>query len=176
MESMQKEALATHRELVELQADFIVETQLPSGAIPWYRGGVTDPWDHVECAIALSLAGRFDSAGAAYGWSRDAQNPDGSWYSSYVDDRPQDLVKDTNFASYIATGMWFHYLASEDIGFLHRLWPIAERGVDFAVHSQRPTGEIPWAYPLAHDHIHHLENPAHEQDEEKNAEGKHEGA
>lgn len=145
MESIQNETLDTLQELVRLQADFIVETQLASGAIPWYRGGITDPWDHVEGAIALDLAGRFDRAEAAYCWSRDKQNPDGSWYSSYVDDKPQDLVKDTNFASYIATGMWFHYLASGDMDFLRHMWPMVEGGVDFAVNSQRPTGEVPWA-------------------------------
>ena len=145
MEFMLKETLDTLQELVRLQADFIVETQLASGAIPWYRGGIADPWDHVEGAIALDLAGRLDHAEAAYGWSRDKQNPDGSWYSSYVDDKPQDLVKDTNFASYIATGMWFHYLASRDTDFLRQMWPMVERGVDFAVNSQRPTGEVPWA-------------------------------
>jgi hypothetical protein len=145
MEPVQKETLDALQELVRLQADFIVETQLPSGAIPWYRGGVTDPWDHVEGAIALDLVGRYDRAEAAYLWSRDMQNPDGSWYSNFMDDEPQDRVKDTNFASYIGTGMWFHHLASRDTGFLRQMWPTVEKGVDFAVRSQRPTGEIPWA-------------------------------
>src|SRR5258705_13421575 len=29
-------------------ADSIVEAQLSTGQIPWFPGGQTDPWDHVE--------------------------------------------------------------------------------------------------------------------------------
>lgn len=140
-----KEMPADIQELIHSQADFIINQQLPSGAIPWYRGGITDPWDHVECAIALDLGGWFDEAAAAYKWSRDIQNPDGSWYSSYLDNEPQDLVKDTNFSSYIATGMWFHYLATKDLSFLRQMWPTIEKGITFALSLQHPAGEISWA-------------------------------
>lgn len=133
------------QELVDGQADFIVDCQLPSGAIPWYPVGITDPWDHIEAAIALSLSRRFERAAAAYKWSREQQNPDGSWYFSYIDDKPQNSPKDTNFACYIATGVWFHYLATKDPGFLRDMWPTVEKAVDFALSVQRPTGEIPWA-------------------------------
>lgn len=133
------------RDLVDKQASFIVKNQLPSGAIPWYRGSITDPWDHIEAAIALTLAGRFEEAAAAYRWSRDMQNPDGSWYSAYLDDRPQELVRDANFAAYIATGAWFHYLATNNLGFLRKVWPMVEKGVDFALSLQQPTGEVSWA-------------------------------
>jgi len=145
MESRLKETSESLQELVDSQADFIVDNQLPSGAIPWYQGGVTDPWDHVEGAIALNLCGRFKEAAAAYMWSRDMQNTDGSWYSTYLDDQPQELVRDTNFAAYIATGMWFHYLATKDLDFLREMWPVVEKGIDFALSLQRPTGEVSWA-------------------------------
>ena len=145
MEPRLKEAPENLQELIDSQADFIVDNQLPSGAIPWHRGGITDPWDHVEGAVALDFCGRFKEATAAYMWSRDMQNSDGSWYYGYLDDKPQDSVKDTNFASYIATGMWFHYLATRDSGFLRQMWPTVERGIDFALSLQQPTGEIPWA-------------------------------
>ncbi|MEE8471047.1 MAG: prenyltransferase [Dehalococcoidia bacterium] len=145
MELKPKETPDNLQELVDSQADFIVHCQLPSGAIPWYSNGITDPWDHVEAAIALDLSGRFDKAAAAYMWSRDMQNADGSWYFSFLDDKPQDSTKDTNFACYIATGMWFHYLATTDMRFLREMWPIVEKAVDFALAHQRPTGEIPWA-------------------------------
>lgn len=133
------------QELVNRQADFIADNQLPSGAIPWYRGGITDPWDHVEGAIALDLSGRHDEAARAYTWSGRMQNSDGSWYFSYMDDRPQDLTRDTNFACYIATGMWFHYLAFQDVRLLRHMWPTVEKAIDFALRWQQPTGEIPWA-------------------------------
>ena len=56
----------------------IAAAQLPGGAIPWPDGHV-DPWDHVECAMALSAAGRIDAAGRAYDWLARTQRPDGSW-------------------------------------------------------------------------------------------------
>jgi hypothetical protein len=133
------------RDLVDRQADFIVANQLPSGAIPWYEGGITDPWDHVEAAIALDMAGRYREAAAAYIWSRESQNLDGSWYSAYVNDRPEQWVRDTNFAAYIASGMWLNYMATGNMTFLREMWPTVEKGVDFALGLQRPTGEISWA-------------------------------
>ena len=131
--------------LVQRQADFIISQQLPSGAIPWYQDAITDPWDHIECAIALDLTGRFNEAVKAYNWSRDTQNPDGSWYSSYPQKKQDDQTKDTNFVSYIATGVWFHYLATKDLSFLRQMWPVAEKAIDFALSLQQPTGEVFWA-------------------------------
>lgn len=133
------------QKLVQHQADFIISQQLPSGAIPWYRGAITDPWDHVECAIALDLAGRFDEAVRAYYWSHETQNPDGSWYSSYPQVKQDDQTRDTNFTAYIGTGIWFHYLATRDVVFLRKMWPAVENAIDFALSLQQPTGEVFWA-------------------------------
>jgi len=130
--------------LIQRQADFIVSQQLPSGAIPWYRGGITDPWDHVECAIALDLSGRSGATRLAYEWMRDTQNPDGSWYFSYHNDKPENLTKDTNFSTYIAAGMWFHYLTTRDLDFLRHMWPVVEKGIEFALSLQQPGGEVYW--------------------------------
>jgi len=131
---------------IQQQAGFIIENQLPSGAIPWYRGGITDPWDHVECAIGLALSGRFDEAARAYRWLRDVQNPDGSWWSGYLNDQPQDLTRDSNQSSYLAVGLWYHYLATGDVDFIGQMWPTLEKGMAFTLGLQQPTGEIYWAY------------------------------
>jgi hypothetical protein len=130
--------------LIQSQADFIVSQQLPSGAIPWYQGGITDPWDHVECAIALDFCGRCTEASLAYKWIHNTQNPDGSWYFSYLNDEAQDLTKDTNFSTYTATGLWFHYFITRDLDFLRFMWPAVEKGIDFALSLQQPSGEICW--------------------------------
>jgi hypothetical protein len=130
--------------LIQSQADFIISQQLPSGAIPWYRGGITDPWDHVECAMALDFSGRCNEGGLAFKWMRNTQNPDGSWYFSYLNDKAQDLTKDTNFSTYIATGLWFRYLTTRDPDFLRYMWPTMENGIDFALSLQQPGGEIYW--------------------------------
>jgi len=144
MELKSKEKPEHIQELIHSQADFIANQQLPSGAIPWYQDGITDPWDHVECATALDFGGRFNEATSAYMWMHDTQNPDGSWYFSYLNGKAQELTRDTNFSTYIATGMWFHYLITKDLDFLHYMWPTVEKGIDFALSLQQPSGEIYW--------------------------------
>ena len=68
-------------EQLQATARSIAAVQEPSGAIPWFRGGHTDPWNHVECAMALSAAGLVMEAERAYDWLRRGQRPDGSWPS-----------------------------------------------------------------------------------------------
>ena len=47
----------------------IAAMQEDSGALPWFPGGRTDPWDHIESAMALSVTGFHAEAEAAYAWS-----------------------------------------------------------------------------------------------------------
>ncbi len=53
-------------------AEAIVACQSRDGAIAWEREGDTagkvDAWDHVECAMALVVAGRDAEALLAYDW------------------------------------------------------------------------------------------------------------
>ena len=130
---------------VEQTADAIAATQLPSGAIPWFPGGHTDAWDHVQAAMALSAAGRHDAAAAAYGWSRTMQRDDGSWAIRYQDDVVVDPHTDSNFCAYLATGVWHHWLVTDDRSFLATMWPVVERGLDAALTMQRADGAVAWA-------------------------------
>jgi hypothetical protein len=41
--------------------------------------------------------------------------------------------------------MWFHYLATNDAGFLRQMWLMIEKAIDFVLSLQQPTGEIYWA-------------------------------
>ena len=52
----------------------IVTNQSPSGEIPWYLGEKTDPWDHVEAAMGLSIGGYLRQARKAFEWMRRNQN------------------------------------------------------------------------------------------------------
>ena len=72
----------------------IAELQRPSGQIPWFPGGHCDPWNHVETAMALDVVGLHDKAAAAYGWLRDVQLPEGSWYQ-YYNPQPGRRASDT---------------------------------------------------------------------------------
>ncbi|MET0930766.1 MAG: prenyltransferase [Aeromicrobium sp.] len=130
---------------VEQSADAIAATQLPSGAIPWHDGGHTDPWDHVQAAMALSATGRLDAAARAYEWSRTRQRDDGSWAIRYRDETIEDPNTDSNFCAYLATGVWHHWQVSGDRAFLERMWPVVAGGLDAALTMQRPDGAVVWA-------------------------------
>lgn len=133
-------------ELIHRTCDFIASTQLASGAIPWFRGGIADPWDHVEAAMGLSIGGRFDEAQAAYRWLARRQHADGYWLAAYDGERVADGTRaETNFVAYIATGVWHHFLATGNQDFLRELWPTVKRAMDFVMSLQAPTGEIYWA-------------------------------
>ncbi|HEX5143969.1 MAG TPA: prenyltransferase [Mycobacterium sp.] len=123
----------------------IARTQQPSGAIPWSTDGHTDPWDHIECAMALTVGGLLEPARAAFEWSRREQRPDGSWPIQYRGDVIEDANSDSNFCAYIATGVWHHLLVTGDEGFAERMWPTVRAAIDFVLGMQLPGGEISWA-------------------------------
>jgi squalene cyclase len=65
---------------VDAVCRLIIATQLPSGEIPWSTGAKTDPWDHVEAAMGLTVGGYLEQARRAFDWLRSMQLADGSWY------------------------------------------------------------------------------------------------
>ena len=130
---------------LDLTADFIAGLQRPDGEIPWSEGGKTDPWDHVESAMGLAVAGRFAEAEKAFEWLEQTQLPDGSWWSATKDGAVEDSTKDSNISSYMAVGVYHFFLITHDVTFVHRFWPVVEKGVDYAVSLQADSGEIAWA-------------------------------
>ncbi|MFM7685714.1 MAG: prenyltransferase, partial [Actinomycetota bacterium] len=67
-------------------AEHIASLQLPTGMIPWFPDGHCDPWNHVETAMALDVAGLHANAERAYEWLVDIQLPNGSWWNYYLPD------------------------------------------------------------------------------------------
>ncbi len=130
---------------VERVAEFITAMQKENGEIPWSVGGKTDPWDHIESAMGLSVAGYFQDAERAYRWLVSAQLADGSWWSETQDGVIINSTKETNFAAYIAVGVYHHYLITGNLEFLKEMWPAVSRGIQYAVNMQAPDGEIYWA-------------------------------
>lgn len=124
----------------------IAAVQQPGGCIPWYEGGHADPWNHVEAAMALAVAGQRAAAHRAFQWLEATQHPDGGWYTYYRDGRVEDRRRDTNVSSYVAVGAWHHWLVTGDTGFLESLWPLVARAVNFALRLQQPGGEVLWSY------------------------------
>jgi hypothetical protein len=123
----------------------IVDTQLTSGEIPWCEGQKTDPWDHVEAAMGLSIGGYLPQARRAFEWMVQNQNEDGSWFSAYKQGVPEDRSRDANLSSYIAVGVFHHYIITGDPGFLERMWKPVSAAIDFALSLQTTDGEIHWA-------------------------------
>lgn len=123
----------------------IAAMQEPSGALPWFPGGKTDPWDHVESAMALSACGLRREAEAAYEWSRRTQRADGSWPIELRTGRVVDSGVDSNFCAYIAVGVWHHFLVFDDAAFLRRMWPTVRAAIDRTLVFARDDGALRWA-------------------------------
>ncbi|WP_067569404.1 prenyltransferase [Nocardia acidivorans] len=127
-------------------AETIAAAQQSDGALPWFTGGHTDPWDHIENAMALTVGGLWDQARDAYRWSAKTQRDDGSWAMQFRDGVVENADSDTNFCAYIATGV-LHYLTStEDSAFAREMWPTVRAAIDFVLSLQRGRfGEIHWS-------------------------------
>ena len=139
------DGVLTADEVVE-SAQAIARLQLDTGMIPWFVGGHCDPWNHVETAMALDVAGMHAEAERAYEWLVDIQRPDGSWWNYYLPDGSVEEAKlDTNVCAYVATGVWHHWLCTWDRGFVDHLWPTVERAVDWVLGMRKTNGTPLWA-------------------------------
>ncbi len=133
-------------EFLRPTVDFILQTQRKNGEIPWFDGGHSDPWDHVEAAMGLSIAGEHEAARRAYRWLVNNQLDDGSWWAGYRGEIIDNgLRRETNFVAYVATGAWHYFLVTGDADFLRELWPTIDRAISFVLSLQSEHGEIQWA-------------------------------
>ena len=122
----------------------IAAGQQPCGALPW-PDGHTDPWDHVECAMALVVGGRLDEARAAYAWCRATQAADGSWATAWRGTEVADPLVDSNQCAYLAVGLWQWWLVTRDRSVVDETWPAVRRALDLVVALQLPSGAIGWS-------------------------------
>ncbi len=130
---------------VQQTAISIAAMQEPSGAIPWFPGGHVDPWDHIECAMAMTVAGLREQTYAAYDYLRRMQRADGSWASKITVGEIEDPTFETNQCAYIAVGTWHHYLVTRDHAELERMWPHVRSALDLVVSYASERGEIAWS-------------------------------
>ncbi|MGY9072016.1 MAG: prenyltransferase [Acidimicrobiales bacterium] len=130
---------------IEQTAESIAQLQLSNGMILWTPGGHTDPWNHIEAAMALTVAGRIAEAEAAYLWLHRIQGPQGTWHHYYVEEGVEEAKIDTNCCAYIATGVLHYWLITGDDQFAEMMWSTVDRALDFVVGLQSASGLIPWA-------------------------------
>ncbi|WP_241249616.1 prenyltransferase [Rhodococcus sp. X156] len=123
----------------------IAAMQEPSGAIPWFPGGQTDPWDHLESAMALTTLGLDEEADAALEWSLRTQRADGSWPIQVRGTTVENAGTDSNFCAYLAVAAWHQHLVRGDAARTARLWPAVRAAIDLVLQLQAPGGEIYWA-------------------------------
>ena len=124
----------------------IAEVQQPNGMIPWFDGGHCDPWNHIEAAMALSVAGFDEEALFAYEWLAGSQLPEGGWFNYYLGGHGvKDQRIDTNVCAYAAAGAWHHYLSTGDLIVLEEMWPMVDRALEFVLRFQVPGGPILWS-------------------------------
>ena len=129
---------------VRASGEAIADLQLPSGQIQWFPGGHADPWNHVEAAMALMVAGRRREAERAYDWLEATQHRSGAWFNYYIGDEVEDRRLDTNVVAYVATGVWHHRLVTGDDDLVEATWPMVESAIEFVLRLQEPSGEILW--------------------------------
>ena len=123
---------------------FLDGVQFLSGAIPSNQDGSHDPWDHLEAVMGLSTLGFKNQALNGLHWMVANQNEDGSWYNLYQDEKPLELNKQTNYASYIAVAVWHFYLLNNDVNFLQDFWEPVKKGILFTLSFQHRNGAIAW--------------------------------
>ena len=136
-------------EQVATSADFLAGLQRPNGQLPWFDGGHCDPWNHVEVAMALTVAGRQDAARAAYRWLAATQLGDGSWFNYYRGDDVTDARLDTNVCASVAAGLCHYLLATDDVDFVAEHFGVVERAIDFVLRWQLDDGTIRWSIDAA---------------------------
>ena len=98
--------------------NFILDIQASDGSISWERNKKFDPWDHIESAMALTVAGETQAAMKAFKWMQLNQEKEGGWFSEYKSGQPSKKRMETNFAAYICVGIWHFYLVTKDKGYL----------------------------------------------------------
>lgn len=145
--------------LAELMAPAarILDIQDPDGRIAWFEDGPWDPWNHTECAMALTAMGALGAAERAFDHLASTQRPDGAWLGEYgnalpmverdyISREPAPAFLDTNFCAYPATGVLHYLLATGDIGRVRHWWPMVKRAMEFVLALQRTDGTISWAF------------------------------
>jgi hypothetical protein len=148
---------SAHLARLAAPAKRIQQVQLADGRIPWFEDGPWDPWNHVECAMALTAMGALDASADAFDHLADAQRRDGAWLGEYgnvlpmvdrdyISREPAPAFLDSNFCAYPAVGVLHYLLATGDLQRVRDWWPMVRHAIDFVLALQRTDGTISWSF------------------------------
>ncbi|MEM1196085.1 MAG: prenyltransferase [Pseudomonadota bacterium] len=137
-------------------AERIAQVQRDDGAIPWFEDGAWDPWNHVECAMALATMGYIAEANRAFDYLLQNQRADGAWLGDYgnalpmvdrdfISREPAEALVDSNFCAYPAVGVAHYLQVTKDYSKAREWWPMVKSALDFVLTLRRPDGSISWA-------------------------------
>ena len=126
-------------------SEYITESQDEWGGIPSEKDKILDPWDHIECCMALDVFGEKERSKLGFQWLVDHQEDDGSWYSEYQANKSISSRKESNFSSYIAIGALHNYESYGDLDFLEYILPTLKKSLEFTLSAQTDFGEFSWA-------------------------------
>jgi hypothetical protein len=112
---------------------------------PVVPGGHCDPWNHVETAMALDVAGLHTRAERAYEWLVDIQRDDGSWWNYYLPTARSRSQARHQRVRLHRHGVWHHWLCTWDRAFVDHLWPTVQRALDWVLSMRRDDGTVLWA-------------------------------
>ena len=121
----------------------VAAMQQPTGAIGW-PDGHADAWNHVECAMALTVCGLAGPARRAYDWLARTQRADGSWPRKTEGTAVTDAAAESNQVAYVAVGVWHELQVTGDEEFAAAMWPVVRRAMEFVLGLRTPRGEFAW--------------------------------
>ncbi|HWD24833.1 MAG TPA: hypothetical protein VG368_05175, partial [Acidimicrobiales bacterium] len=127
---------------IESTAAWIASVQRGDGLIPWTTMGTADPWNHVESAMALDVAGRHLEARRAYEYLLGRQRPDGAFAADL--NAPDGGRVDTNTVAYLAVGLFHHLISTGDDHFARAAFPSLDDAISYVLRHQLPGGAIAW--------------------------------
>ena len=104
---------------VRQSARALARLQRPSGMIPWFPGGHCDPWNHVETAMALDVAGfHAEASPPTAGWSTPSCPTAAGRTTTCPTAASRRRSSTPTSCAYIATGVWHHWLCTWDRAFV----------------------------------------------------------
>lgn len=151
-------ASETRLEVFDLQPAIarILAIQTDDGAIAWFEDGPWDPWNHVESAMALCVAGEVSAAEHAFDFLAKTQREDGAWLGEYgnalpmvdrdhISREPAPAVLDSNFCAYPAVGVAHYLKRTGNLNQVKAWWPMVTQTLNFVISLQHPNGSICWS-------------------------------